>query len=63
MEVVSIQRIDAAQAEKMIEDYLAAHPGPNFAGEVADALGLEYRVTFKAVHKLLDEQRFKEAKK
>jgi Arc/MetJ-type ribon-helix-helix transcriptional regulator len=63
MEVVSVQQVDTATAEKMIEDYLTEHPGPSFASEIADALGLEYSVTFRIVHKFLEEGRLKRAKK
>jgi len=62
MEVVSVQNADLGNVERIIEEYLEKHPGPNFAGEIADALGLDYSVVFKAVHKLLEEGRIKKAK-
>jgi len=62
MEVVSVQDVDSCKAERMIEDYLIKHPGPSFAGEIADALGLEYSVTFKTIQKLLEEGRIRKAK-
>jgi len=62
MEVVGVQHVDSQEAERMIEDYLAKHPGPNFASEIADELGLEYSVTFKTIHKLLEEGRIRRAK-
>ena len=51
-----------SEAERMIEDYLEAHPGPNFASEIAFALGLELDITFKTINKLLEEGRIKKAK-
>jgi Arc/MetJ-type ribon-helix-helix transcriptional regulator len=63
MEVVSVKDVTAKEAERMIADYLAEHPGPNFASEIADALGLEYDITFKTIHKLLGEGRIKKAKR
>ncbi len=48
--------------ERLIEDYLKEHPGPNFASQIADTLGLEFGVTFKTINKLLDEGRVKKAK-
>jgi DNA-binding MarR family transcriptional regulator len=45
----------------MIEDYLTMHPGPSFASEIADELGLEYSVTFKIIRKLLEEGRIRKA--
>jgi Arc/MetJ-type ribon-helix-helix transcriptional regulator len=62
MEVISVQKVDSYKAERMIEDYLIKHPGPSFASEIADALGLEYGVTFKIIHKLLEEGRIRKAK-
>jgi DNA-binding MarR family transcriptional regulator len=41
---------------------LSKHPGPSFASEIADALGLEYGITFKIIHKLLEEGHIKKAK-
>jgi len=62
MEITSIKKVEAQTAEHMIEDYLKEHPGPNFASEIADALGLEFDVTFKTIRKLLDEGHIKKAK-
>jgi Arc/MetJ-type ribon-helix-helix transcriptional regulator len=62
MEVISVQHMDSQKAERMIEEYLIKHPGPSFASEIADELGLEYSVTFKAIHKLLEEGRIRRAK-
>jgi len=62
MEVVSVKKVEANVAERMIEEYLKEHPGRNFASEIADALGLEFSITFKAIHKLLEEGRIRKAK-
>jgi Arc/MetJ-type ribon-helix-helix transcriptional regulator len=63
MEVVSVKEVSAQEAERMIEDYLKAHPGPSFASEIADELGLDFEITFKTITKLLEEGRIKKAKK
>jgi Arc/MetJ-type ribon-helix-helix transcriptional regulator len=63
MEVVSIKTVEPREAERMIEEYLKTHPGPNFASEIADGLGLEFDVTFKTITKFLEEGRIKKAKK
>ena len=62
LEVVSVRDIDSRKAEKMIEDYLIKHHGPSFASEIADALGLDYSLMFKTIHKLLEEGRIRKAK-
>ena len=63
MEIVSVKNVDAQEAERMIQDYLKEHPGPNFASEIANALGLDFSITFKAINKLLEEGQVKKAKK
>jgi len=62
MEVISVRNLDLEDAEKMIENYLAEHPGPSFASEIADALGIDYGITFKAIHKLLEEGKIRKTK-
>jgi hypothetical protein len=61
MEVVSIKPVQDQEAEHMIEEYLKTHPGPSFASEIADNLGLEFSVTFRTVNKLLQEGKIKKA--
>ena len=61
LEVVSVRDLDSRKAERMIEDYLVKHPGPSFASEIADTLGLDYGVTFKTIHKLLEEGSIRKA--
>ena len=39
VEVVSVKMDEPREAERMIEEYLKTHPGPNFASEIADAIG------------------------
>lgn len=63
MEIVSVKKVGANEAEHMIENYLKEHPGSNFASEIADALGLDFDITFKTINKLLEEGRIKKAKK
>lgn len=62
MEIISVRKAETQLAESMIENYLKKHPGPSFASQIADELGLEFDVTFKTIHKLLDEGRIKKAK-
>lgn len=62
LEAVSVQDVDSRKAERMIEDYLVKHPGPSFASEIADTLGLDYGDTFKIIKRLLDEGRIRKAK-
>ena len=63
MEVTSVKEVKPQEAEHMIEEYLKTHPGPNFASEIADALGLDFSITFKTISKLLEEGQIRKAKK
>ena len=63
MEVISVKKVAVREAERMIEDYLEKHPGPNYASEIANALGLDFDLTFKTIDKLLKEGQIKKAKK
>ena len=58
-----MRKVQIHDAERMIEDYLKEHPGPNFASEIADALGLDFDVTFKTINKFLEDGRVRKAKK
>jgi DNA-binding MarR family transcriptional regulator len=58
-----MKKAEPRDAERMIEEYLKEHPGPNFASEIADALGLDFGLTFKTINKLLDEGRIRKTKK
>jgi DNA-binding Lrp family transcriptional regulator len=58
-----MKKVEADDAERMIEEYLKEHSGPNFASEIADALGLDFGVTFKTINKLLEDGHIKKAKK
>ena len=62
MEIISLRKVETEDAERMIENYLKEHPGHSFASEIADALGLEFDVTFKTIHKLLRRRTHKEGK-
>ncbi len=61
LETVSVRKAEAHVAERMIKDYLKTHPGTNFAGDMAAALGLELNVTLKTVRKLLEVGQIKRA--
>ncbi len=62
MEIISVRKVETQVAERMIKNYLKEHPGPSFASQIADALGLEFDVTFKTINKLLKEGQIKKAK-
>jgi Arc/MetJ-type ribon-helix-helix transcriptional regulator len=63
MEVISVKDVTTKEAERLIEGYLIQHPGPSFASDIANALGLEFDITFKTINRLLEEGRIKRSKK
>jgi len=62
VEVVGIKEITPPKAKKLIEEYLKKHPGPSFASEIADNLGLDYSLAFRTIQKLLEEGRIRKTK-
>lgn len=58
-----MSNLKSPDVECMVQEYLRQHPGPNWAGDIADALNLDYKTTLKAISKLLEEGRIKKAKK
>ena len=57
------KKVQTSDAERMIEEYLTERHGHSFASEIADALGLDFGVTVKAIHRLLEDGHIKQAKK
>lgn len=53
LEVVSVRDMPVQEAKKAILAYLKSNPGSHFASEIADELGIDYRITFKVVSELL----------
>lgn len=55
VEVISLRDVSLEEAERLIGEYLDEHPGASFTSEIADALGLEYGLTFRAVRRMLQK--------
>lgn len=62
LEVVSVRNVSMREVNKMILAYLKKHPGSHFASEIADELGIDYGLAFKAVNQLLNSGKIKKAK-
>jgi len=62
LELVSVRNVSMREVNKMILAYLKKHPGSHFASEIADELGIDYGLAFKAVNQLLNSGRIKKAK-
>lgn len=44
-------------ARRMVEKYLRQHPGVVWPDEMAEELGMDYRIVLKVVNKLLNERK------
>jgi hypothetical protein len=62
LEPTGVQEVSAGKAERMIVNFLKHHPGPNFASEMAEALGLDCGVTFRAINKLLESRKIRKSR-
>jgi len=62
LEAVSIKDASLQEAKRMILTYLKRNPGSHFASEMADELGIDYRIAFKAVNQLLESGKIKKSK-
>ena len=51
--VVEMQDVSADQASEMIDRYLMKKPGVHYVSELIEKLGLEPRIAFEAVEKLV----------
>ena len=61
LEPAGVKEVSAENAEKMIVKFLKHNPGPNFASEIADTLGLDYGVTFSVINKLLESRKIRKS--
>jgi Arc/MetJ-type ribon-helix-helix transcriptional regulator len=55
--LVSFRDVSAAQAKKEIIDYLKEHPGVVWPDEMAEVLGIDYRLVLQVVQQLTGEGR------
>ncbi len=62
LEVVSVKNVSVQEAKRMILVYLKKNPGSHFASKMADEMGIDYRVAFKAVNQLLESGKIKKPK-
>lgn len=60
--VICVKNVAIAEAKSMVLAYVKKHPGSHFASEIADELGLDYGLVFRAVIRLLDSGKIKKSK-
>jgi len=62
LEVVSVKDVSLHDTKRMILAYLKRNPGSHFMSEIADELGLDYGLAFRAASELLESGKMKKSK-
>ena len=60
--LLNLRTVPLEQAREEVEKYLKNQPGLVWPDEMAEELGLDYRIVLSVVHDLLQEGRAEEAK-
>ncbi len=53
--IIEVRDVSDADASRMIDSYLSKNPGAHYVSELAEKLGLELDVAFRAAKKLLED--------
>mgnify|MGYP001026921442 FL=1 len=59
--LLNLRTVPFEQARDEVEDYLKSHPGVVWPDEMAEELGIDYRIVLSVVQNLLKEGRVEEA--
>jgi Arc/MetJ-type ribon-helix-helix transcriptional regulator len=62
-EPLSVRDIPRKDIEALIDGYLTKHPGPHFASEIAEALGLDFRSALEAVRRMIEKGRIRRSRR
>ena len=60
--LLNLRDVPLGQARREVEEYLKSHPGVVWPDEMAEELGIDYRIVLSVVRDLLKEGRVEEAK-
>jgi DNA-binding MarR family transcriptional regulator len=52
--IIEVRDVSIDEAVKLIDYYISKHPGKHYVSELAEELGIELSVAFKASQKLID---------
>ncbi len=58
--LLALREVPLQQTRREVEKYLRNHPGVVWPDEMAEELGIDYRIIFKAVSELLKEGKAEE---
>jgi hypothetical protein len=59
--LLNLEDVPLEQARRDVEDYLKGHPGVVWPDEMAEALGIDYRIVLSVVRELSREGKVEEA--
>jgi len=59
--LLNLRTVSPEQARREVEAYLRSHPGVVWPDEMAEELGIDYRIVLSVVQNLLKEGRIEEA--
>jgi len=60
VKLLSLREVPLEQARREVEEYLKSHPGAVWPDEMAEELGIDYRIVLKVVQELLREEKVEE---
>jgi len=61
-EPISVGNFSPKDIERKIDDFLTKNPGPHFASEIAEALGLDLRTSLETVKRMVDNGKVRKAR-
>ncbi len=60
-EPISVGSFSAKDIGRQIDNYLTKNPGPHFASDISEALGLDLRTTLETVKHMIDKGKIHKA--
>jgi Arc/MetJ-type ribon-helix-helix transcriptional regulator len=61
-EPISLGNFSAKDTERKVDDFLTKNPGPHFASEIAEALGLDFRMSLETVKRMVKDGKIRKAR-
>jgi Arc/MetJ-type ribon-helix-helix transcriptional regulator len=62
-EPLSVRNIPQKEVEALIDNYLTKHPGPHFASEIAEALGLDLGSALETVRRMVEKRKIRKSRR
>jgi len=62
-EPLSVRDLPRKDVEALIDSYLTKHPGPHFASEIAEALGLDFGSALETVRRMIEKGKIRKSRR